>query len=411
VNGLPSCTQYVARDLAECNAANGGNCMSHAQCDPTAKNALSCTGPGGGGYTPGSCGDGVLQPAGVDNTLGTPDDEECDVRNATWCDSSCKILTTTNPGANPIADMWMTVPTLSSARLGYSWLDVPGRIRFSENRMVLGVGTSAFTVADTVGFGIVTAPDDKGLTAPLIVNTDKKICLVSSGTSVTNSSVCTTFGSNATPAYTPFPSGGKTYIVLGKGYYQTPIAGTNPVRYDQKTANNPNDILLFDKGTSNVYSNIANTSNTSLSQAFRGANVGNDGKLALYHYTADGAGIDLVTLDIRVSGAMAGSTSSTLSRGIESYVKPTPAVEIFLSRFKSGFGTIGTTASTTTAVTSTTSTATSMTNLTSGSAVNLTVAGLAGLDPYKVNGNNNVYAVKGNVTLNCTSGITATELA
>jgi hypothetical protein len=198
--------------------------MSNAECDPGAgnpggKNALTCVGPGGttggsttgvgGGYTAGTCGDGVLQPAGRDSTFGTIDDEECDVRNASWCDNLCKILTTTNPGANPIADMWMTVPTLSSARLGYSWLDVPGRIRFSDNRMVLGVGTSAFTVADTIGFGIkLTEP------LPLIVNTDKKICLVSSGNSVNTNSVCTTFGRYATSAYDPFVSGTKTYIVL-----------------------------------------------------------------------------------------------------------------------------------------------------------------------------------------------------
>jgi hypothetical protein len=118
-----------------------------------------------------------------------------------------------------------------------------------------------------------------------------------------------------------------------------------------------------------------------------------------------------VTLDVRVSGAMAGSTSSTLSRGIESYVKPTSAVEVFLSRFKSGFGTVGTTAATTTVRTSTASTAATTTVLTSGSRGDVTVAGLSGLDQYKVNGNDNVYAVKGNVTLNCTSGITATSLA
>jgi hypothetical protein len=39
------------------------------------------------------------------------------------------------------------------------------------------------------------------------------------------------------------------------------------------------------------------------------------------------------------------------------------------------------------------------------------VYGTTELNDYKLNGNNNVYAVKGNVTLNCTSGITATPLA
>lgn len=47
----------------------------------------------------------------------------------------------------------MSIPTLSNARLGYSWLDgVPGKIKFEDNRMVLGVNTKAFTLADKVGF-------------------------------------------------------------------------------------------------------------------------------------------------------------------------------------------------------------------------------------------------------------------
>ena len=56
MNGIPSCTQYVANSLSECNAANGNNCMSHAQCDPAGLAGLSCSG-GGGGSDRGYCGD------------------------------------------------------------------------------------------------------------------------------------------------------------------------------------------------------------------------------------------------------------------------------------------------------------------------------------------------------------------
>lgn len=69
----------------------------------------------------------------------------------------------------------MTIPTLSNMRLGYSWLDGEvGKIRFEENRMVIGANTSAFTLADTVGFGIKTQ-----YKIPLAVEADKDICLSS----------------------------------------------------------------------------------------------------------------------------------------------------------------------------------------------------------------------------------------
>ena len=85
----------------------------------------------------------------------------------------------------------MTIPLLSknSKTLGYSWLDgVAGRIRFEENRMVLGVGTRAFTLADTVGFGIKRAYN-----VPLIIEANKLICMRSLGAAINSAQVCTTF--------------------------------------------------------------------------------------------------------------------------------------------------------------------------------------------------------------------------
>lgn len=87
---------------------------------------------------------------------GTSDDEECDIANSNGqpnsaCTAECKTKWTTLPGENPITDLWMTIPTLSNTRLGYSWLDgTLGKIRFEDNRMVLGNGTHAFTRADII---------------------------------------------------------------------------------------------------------------------------------------------------------------------------------------------------------------------------------------------------------------------
>ena len=102
--------------------------------------------------------------------------EECDVVGAPWCSASCKINLSTNPGANPITDLWMTIPVLAGTqRLGYTWLDgTPGKVAFSDNRMVLGVGTKAFSLAETVGFGIRTQ-----YRVPLMIEADRKICIKS----------------------------------------------------------------------------------------------------------------------------------------------------------------------------------------------------------------------------------------
>ena len=143
---------------------------------------------------------------------------------ASWC-VSCKIVGLTNPGANPITDIWMTIPVLAGTqRIGYSWLDnQPGRVAFNDNRMVLGVGTKAFTVADKVGFGIKTQ-----YRIPLIIAADKRICLKSEGSSLNSESICTTFGTaaNISTGINQWQrADGKWFINIGAGDYQVP----NPV--------------------------------------------------------------------------------------------------------------------------------------------------------------------------------------
>lgn len=83
----------------------------------------------------------------------------------------------------------MTIPSFLNTRLGYSWLDGEvGKISFIENRMVLGAGTRAFTLADTVGFGIKTK-----YTIPLAVEANKSICLDSTGNGLNHARICTQF--------------------------------------------------------------------------------------------------------------------------------------------------------------------------------------------------------------------------
>jgi hypothetical protein len=109
----------------------------------------------------------------------------------------------------------MKIPTLAGVtRLGTSPVDTNGRIRFEENRMVLGNGTSAFTVRDSVTLGVQTQ-----YAMPIILESDKKICLVSDGTQVVGQELCTTAGRHyAAVTQDRFTPAGSTqeYIVIGK---------------------------------------------------------------------------------------------------------------------------------------------------------------------------------------------------
>jgi hypothetical protein len=96
-------------------------------------------------------------------------------------------------------------------------------------------------------------------------------------------------------------------------------------------ASNPHSIDLF-RGF-NTYT----TSNGSmrLAEAFYGTQIGSDARLSLEHYSVStGQPIDLVALDVRVSGAMVGGTSSTVNRSIEDYINNVSIVNAFLSGFK-----------------------------------------------------------------------------
>jgi hypothetical protein len=145
-----------------------------------------------------------------------------------------------------------------------------------------------------------------------------------------------------------------------------------------------------------------------LSESFYGAQTGNDGRLSLYHLSATtGQPIDLVALDVRVSGAMVGGTSSTVNRKLESYINGTSVVNAFLSGFK-GYTT---TTSSTNALGGGSSSAVNTVNINTTSVGNTVVRTVADMEALAVNGNKNILALKnGNLTIECTSGVTATEL-
>lgn len=286
----------------------------------------------------------------------------------------------------------MTIPVLSRARLGYSWLDAtPGKIAFADNKMVIGVGTKAFTLADTIGFGI-----KQEYQIPLIVESNKTICLASTGNSITNNTICTTFGA-LTPQSMKFTPPGSTleYVLIGNGEYQ--IRQANGTYVKMLAQSNPNNVTLF-KGN-NAYATL-DGSTKKLSDVFVGKDIGTDGRIGLYHMsTTTNQPIDLVGLDVRVSSALVGTTSSTVNRKIASYLTNVSLVDAFLSGFRSYTAT--------SVNTNTTSTVKPVSNITvSGNTTgNKTVSSLAELETLALNGNKNILTLKnGNLTIdNCVS--------
>jgi len=160
----------------------------------------------------------------------------------------------------------MTIPVLARTQhLGYTWLDgVPGKVAFSDNRMVLGVGTKAFTLADTVGFGIQTR-----YRIPIILEANKKLCITSNGSSLNSETLCTTFGNAADLDPTRIQkwqrADGVWFVNIGVGDYQKynpnprptlPIPGeinyaaklenyNNWTQYTLEKSNSANSITLF----------------------------------------------------------------------------------------------------------------------------------------------------------------------
>lgn len=167
MNNIPSCSS-IGGTLAQCEARYGvGKCYSTFSACDVVRAGLVCTGGGGGGGSGGGprCGDGVIQVG-----------EECDVPGSPWCNNQCQLELWTNPGANPITDLWMTIPALSgTSRFGSSPFM---RTSFSSG-VVIGVGGKVFTLADTVGFGIKTQ-----YTIPLMIEADKRICLQAQDNSI-----------------------------------------------------------------------------------------------------------------------------------------------------------------------------------------------------------------------------------
>ncbi len=385
VNSVKSCALY--NSIIACEAELWvGNCDSsdapgQARC---AAKTLICSGPGGPGggggggwFVAGRCGDGVLQVG-----------EECDVVGAPWCSVSCKINLSTNPGANPITDLWMTIPVLAGTqRLGYTWLDgTPGKVAFSDNRMVLGAGTKAFSLADTVGFGIRTQ-----YRVPLMIEADRKICIKSEWASLNSQEICTTFGAHATSnQFWTRPIDGKKYVVLGQGdfQYQTTLAWP----YSVENIANPNNVVLFKWATQyqTKFGNIGPT----LNSAFFGKSTGTDGTIGLFTDT----GIDLVRLDVRVSGVVVSSIGSVSNRAIETFLNTSPFADFL------GTSVVMNTSTTSNNTNTTPTPVMTLPTLVGGTAGSAT--SVAELERYAVNGNRNILAVAGDLTIACPTGST-----
>lgn len=179
----------------------------------------------------------------------------------------------------------MTIPRLSNARIGNSQLDIVpsnpnlGRVNFASYQMVLGINTQAFTIADTVGFGVKT-----GEPLAVAIPKNKYFCLGTTGTALNSNNICTTFGALADASYQTYPNVAEPanpYILIGDGYYQYPSTqnADGSWNYLGGYASSPNNIDLF-RGPTTYGSNT-------LANAFRGNSLGTD-NITLFHYSSVG---------------------------------------------------------------------------------------------------------------------------
>lgn len=382
--------------LADCNANKdtpGANVdRSPSYCKPSDPGGP----PSPPGYTP-YCGNGILEP-----------NEECDPgtgrgpNNSTayaaspWCNQDCKVrFQTTNPGENPITDIWMTIPTMdNTTRLGYSWLDgQPGKIKFQENRVVIGKNSPVFTVVDTVGLGISTKYN-----VPLQLEANKKFCLTSTGSALGNNSACTTVGdtSSVLDKWTQ-PNGGQTYVVLGRGDYLVPIGSG---QYQVRTVSNTSDSITLFHGNKQYGSK-------SLRDTFMGQEHG-ETTLALEVQLSRGSMIDLVKMPVLVSSARVGTTTTPVNR-LSGFTTLTR--DEVLRQFLDGGLKINRNTSTSRNVNNTTATGTAITPIRAditAAAPTTDVTAITALPIYR--GNSQIRAVKGNVTIACPAGKTVFEM-
>ena len=165
----------------------------------------------------------------------------------------------------------MTIPTLANTRFGYDWLDgVPGKVAFSANGVVTGVGGKVFTLADTVGLGVKTQ-----FAIPIMLEAEKRICLDGSDVGIIDGTrICTTFGEAAALSddITVFtrPTDNRRFVIIGRGDYQyQPSIGAN---YVKLTSNSASSINLF-RGA-RQYQTAAGNIGPTLNSAFQGRTPG-----------------------------------------------------------------------------------------------------------------------------------------
>jgi len=232
--------------------------------------------------------------------------EECDVVGAPWC-NACTI-NMTNPGANPVTSVWMTIPRLANARLGQTW---DNTLPFSDVRMVVGQGTRLFTLADTVGFGMKTQ-----YRVPLMIPEDKIFCLTATGSALNRERICTKIGNatsylgNGVQTFTRLTDN-KKFIVLGAGDFQYQQVVGGP--YYIGRANSANAVQLF-KG-SELYTTQVQEGNLTLRDTFIGKTIGADGAILL-----GTDAYDFIQFPVRVSGAVVGAFGTPVNRSIENFL-------------------------------------------------------------------------------------------
>lgn len=366
------------------NLLNSERSQIQASCKTTPSTP---TGPGGGwnwGWSGGwYCGDGRIQ-----------GNESCDNGHLNWtignsCNIYCKVDTKTNPGENP-THYKIQIPTLSKLSIGTT----PGYNYITKNindyKLVIGKNSKLFTLNDKIILNMEQQFDN-----PRSVAVETQFNLESSNSAIiswsANSNINNYKGNNY---YWKSPKG-NVFVILGKGDFIVPTGSVvynknnseiQPEKIGSKfnlyrISDNNNEVALFNGVALNEIKSTNNIGDTNISLKTNWN--------------------ELVKMTVKVINSTVSSSSTfnnsklekfTIFNGLNDYlnsIKKTTSITASSNNnssdlFNSNFG--------------------KNISINGAKSANPTISKLDDLNSYKLNGNENVFAIKGNVTIeNCTN--------
>ncbi len=294
------------------------------------------------------------------------------------------------------------IPTLSNVTLGYS------PEYFNEHGIIAGAETNIFSVADEIKLTL-----NRDFPAPIKIKADKLFCLAGEIAETDGEgnifegdkpSSCITIGdalAQGNQFYNTIQNGSDTYVVLGEGDY----LDNDTVKW----ANSTKEVNLF-KGSKSYPDFDPSNGNVTLRDRFfidRNTKAGDMGTISLAAKAEQGGTlIPLTSFKVQVSNALVGTTGTPVNRKIADFLDFSEKDAIIehlkqLAKKTSISGNIDNTENPSSSSKNDSTFDFEKLNLKITNDTNVTVSTMSDLTKIRLNGNPNVFATKGDVTVKC----------